>query len=145
MRAALAGLLAGLVIAACATTGPLTPPRGDKKNEITALWTQIRDWRVEAHMGVNPSDKTLIEMTNKPVKTAANVCPDSHVAPPACTDICDLAEAICENATNICAIAAELAPDAWAEEKCTSAKASCKEAKQQCCGCDDVVDAAVKP
>jgi hypothetical protein len=140
-----AALVVGLVIGACAVRSPGVTPFDPRKNEITALWTQIRDWRVEAHLGTNPRTDLVLEMSRVTVRQAANVCPDSHVPPPACEDICSLASAICENAEQICAIAAELAPDAWSEEKCTSAKASCKEAKLQCCGCDDQVDAAVVP
>ena len=136
-----AGLAIGLAIAACAAKGGAGAPKWqismDKKQEITALWTQIRDWRREAHMEVEPSSGTLQYARGMTVRQAAETCPDSHVPPPSCNDICDLADAICDNAENICGIAGEMPDDIWAREKCDSAKASCKEAKQQCCGCND--------
>jgi hypothetical protein len=54
---------------------------------------------------------------------------------PRCTDVCELGTAICDNAEDICAIAAELGDDAWARDKCDSAKASCREAQEGCCEC----------
>ena len=54
-----------------------------------------------------------------------------------CNDVCTIAENICENAAAICRISDELENDRWADEKCASAKASCKEAKETCCGCED--------
>ena len=53
-----------------------------------------------------------------------------------CADVCELGSAICENAEDICAIAAELGDDAWAKDKCDSAKASCREAQERCCQCN---------
>jgi hypothetical protein len=136
-----AGLVIGLAIAACAAKGASPQPKWqiamDKKQEITALWTQIRDWRREAHMEVEPSTAVLQYARGMTVRQAAETCPDSHVPPPSCNDICDLADAICDNAENICGIAGEMPDDIWAREKCDSAKASCKEAKQHCCSCDD--------
>jgi hypothetical protein len=52
-----------------------------------------------------------------------------------CTDTCNLKDAICDNAESICRIAGELGNDDWADKKCSSAKASCKEATQKCCEC----------
>ena len=53
-----------------------------------------------------------------------------------CADVCELGGAICENAEDICAIATELGDDAWAKDKCDSAKASCREAQERCCQCN---------
>jgi hypothetical protein len=52
-----------------------------------------------------------------------------------CGVVCSLADAICENSARICRIADEIEGDAWACGKCSSAKASCKEARQACCRC----------
>jgi len=57
-----------------------------------------------------------------------------------CTDTCTLADHICENADDICSISRDLTKDpsySWARDKCNSAQVSCKEARQQCCGCVD--------
>ena len=141
MKAVIVGLAIGLAIAACAQGGAARPPEwqrnSDKKQEITALWAQIRDWRREGHMDVEPAQALIQSMSKKTVRQAGGVCPDSHVPPATCSDICDLGDAICDNAENICGIAGEMPGDTWAHEKCNSAKASCREAKQRCCDCDD--------
>jgi hypothetical protein len=64
------------------------------------------------------------------------VCSEGHKVPPSCDDVCNLADAICDNAEAICTIAGELGKDDdFAQDKCSSAKGSCREAKQKCCGC----------
>jgi hypothetical protein len=138
VRAALVGLL--VVLAAC--PGPSKGPsaseiRMQKENEITALWTQIRGWRREAKMDVDPSP-VLIAQPPPTVSDAKRVCPEAHPVPAACDDVCSIAENICDNAERICDLADELGKqDDFAQGKCTSAKASCREAKQRCCGCSD--------
>lgn len=138
--AALAGLVAGVSIGACMAPQPGAPTWQrdlEKKNEITALWTQIRDWRQEAGMDLEPAPKTILAVERRAATKVARerLCP-ANPPPAACDDVCGLSEAICENAESICGIAAELAPDDWAEQKCNSAKASCREAKQRCCSCE---------
>ncbi|HET9626271.1 MAG TPA: hypothetical protein VFP84_33140 [Kofleriaceae bacterium] len=144
MRATLAALLAGLVIGclvmACAR--PLEPPewqrRQGKMTEITTLWAQIREWRRVAHMELDPTPADMFQWRSRPVKEVEKVCPDGHEVPPACGDISNLADAICDNAETICGIADELGKDDHdAQEKCASAKASCREAKQRRCACAD--------
>lgn len=137
-RLALAlGLLGLLLIAACASRPASSQGQTqlNKKNEITALWTQIRDWRREAGMGVDPSPTMVFAMSKQNVHAVERTCPDSHSVPATCGDVCNLADAICDNAESICSIAAELGDDPWAKGKCDNAKASCKEARQRCCDC----------
>lgn len=135
--AALAAALAGAFgIAACAR--PVHPPtetRMQKLNEITALWAQIRGWRREAHMDLDPAPLTMHQWRGRTVPEAARVCPEAHRVPPRCDDVCSIGDAICDNAERICTLADELGNDHLAQEKCTSAKASCREAKQRCCSC----------
>jgi hypothetical protein len=133
-----AGIVAGVIVVACAR--PLNPtPEWQraqaKRGEITALWTQIRDWRREAHMGVEPSPQLIFQMRGQPLSSSVRACPDAHQVPPTCGDVCDLGESICDNAERICTIAAELGNDDFSADKCNSAKASCNEAKQRCCTC----------
>jgi hypothetical protein len=138
MRLALVALL--VVSSGC--PGPSKGPsaseiRMQKQNEITALWTQIRGWRREAKMEVDPSP-ILIGAPPKSVSDAKRVCPEAHPVPTECTDVCSIAENICDNAERICQLADELGKqDDFAQGKCTSSKASCREAKQRCCGCSD--------
>ncbi len=135
--AALAVAAAGGWIAACASTSAPRPwpEQQARRNEITVLWAQIRDWRREAGMDVEPDAAAVMAMSRMSVTTAARACVLPRVPTGACNDVCDLGDAICDNAESICAIADEL-NDAWAREKCDSAKASCREAQQRCCGCD---------
>jgi hypothetical protein len=146
MRPALVALGAvafGMWLAACAAKSP-QPEKAlgtDLKQEVTALWTQIRDWRFEAGMNVEPANATKLSMRGQTIATAKRVCPtDPEPTSDRCADVCDLASAICENAGRICEIADELQRDPWAVDKCTSATASCREAKQRCCDCDDDPD-----
>jgi hypothetical protein len=130
------GLLLAVAIWACAAPAPVTTPN-DRYNLLTqqtALWTQIRDWRREAGLRVDPPAELLQEFRGRSLKEAQRVCPDTHPITKTCEDICSLADAICDNAEAICDIAAKLGKDDHqAQEKCTSAKASCREAKQRCC------------
>ena len=137
--AGIAGGLAG-VLGGCART--LEPPewqrRQQKMTEITTLWAQIRDWRRAAHMVLDPTPADMFQWRDRTVSEAALVCPDGRAvaANTPCGDVCSLAEAICDNAEAICGIADELGKnDHDAQDKCTSAKASCREAKQRCCNC----------
>jgi hypothetical protein len=135
-RAVLAVSLAAMLVAfACG--GPQKPDgRVDKRNLLTGYWMQIRDWRHEAKMDLNPSPSMLNQIRFKSVKDAERVCVENHKVPTTCSDICLLATDICDNAEAICDIADELGKDDdYAQGKCIDAKASCREAKQKCCGC----------
>lgn len=138
-RLALGAGVLGAVVGACAARGAAPGASWQlaqqRRDEVTALWTQIRDWRRAADMDLDPMPSAVMAMAAQSVASAGQVCPDAYVPPPACDDVCGLADAICENADVICDIAAELAPDPWADGKCDSAKASCHEAKARCCDC----------
>ncbi len=137
MRGIAIGLLLVVAILSCTAPGPATPKPNDRYDLLTqqtALWTQIRDWRREAGLRVDPPAELLQEFRGRSLKEAQRVCPDTHPVTKPCEDICSLADAICDNAEAICDIATKLGKnDHQAQEKCTSAKASCKEAKQRCC------------
>jgi hypothetical protein len=127
------GLVGGASVGACVKSPAPPPPQ---KNEIMALWTQIRDWRLDAGLPVDPEASSLTGMKGTTVIKARAVCEPEPVSA-TCNDVCDLADAICDNAERICDLASELPGDSWAADKCTSSKASCKEAKQRCCTCDE--------
>jgi hypothetical protein len=131
LGAVLAGAIA--IASACGSRQKVGP---EKSQEILQLWGQIRQWRVEGGMGAEPHPSTLVATVKQTVKQAEAVCPEGHNVPTTCNDVCNLADAICDNAERICIIAAEL-DSAWAADKCTSAKASCREAKQLCCKCSE--------
>jgi hypothetical protein len=131
---AVVALMIGLAGCAARSNAPQWQASQSRKNEITALWTQIRDWRREAGMDVDPLPTTVFAMSRLSVRALDRTCPDSHAVPTTCADVCNLADAICDNAESICSIAAELGDDPWAAGKCDNAKASCKESRQRC-GC----------
>jgi len=128
------------VVVAVSACGRATevPARTDLRAEIAALWTQIRDWRREARMDVEPERDSVLAMRGRPV-SGARVCSSSA---PVCLDVCDLADAICDNAERICDIASQLGDDPWAKDKCDSAKASCTESRERCCTCERQAPAA---
>lgn len=132
--------LAGLVVACKSTVQGREPDwarRMTKMQVINGLWLQIRGWRGDLRMDLDPSPTTENQYHNRTVKQAKSVCPDAQPIAPSCGDTCSLAEDICDNAETICAIADELGKDdAPAQDKCASAKASCREAKQRCCNCN---------
>jgi hypothetical protein len=135
MRASTLGILSLLAIGIATSCGGAQRNGVDpRKNEITALWTQIRDWRREAGLQVDPRVEDMNQVIGTPVREVQRVCPDNHPVPPTCSDVCSLADAICDNAEQICILADQLGKqDTWAQDKCTSAKASCREAKKKCC------------
>jgi hypothetical protein len=142
VKGAALGLALGALVGGFIACGGAQHPDGSsKRGEITALWTQIRDWRREARMDLDPSTQTVFQLKLRTVKDAARVCTEGHKVPTTCDDVCNLADAICDNAETICTIADELGKDDdYAQEKCSSAKGSCREAKQKCCGCSaDVI------
>ncbi|MGE5185065.1 MAG: hypothetical protein ACM31C_23515 [Acidobacteriota bacterium] len=138
MRAIALALVVSFAVVACG--GAQQPVDIDghlrMENEITALWTQIRDWRREAHMNLEPMPGDVFQMRNRSVPQAKSVCTATHEVPPKCGDVCELAGDICDNAEAICKIADDLGKqDEYAQDKCASAKASCREAQQRCCNC----------
>jgi hypothetical protein len=135
---ALAGWIVTALLVSCggATTARPMAESQARRQEITALWAQIRDWRREAGMGVEPDDSAVMAMSRMSVSSAAQACQLPPSPRAGCTDVCGLGDAICDNAESICSIADELGNDAWAREKCDSAKASCREAQERCCRCD---------
>ncbi len=141
MRATTLGavLVTAIVIAASCGGRQMTGQRRTQiTTEITALSTQIRDWRREAKLPVDPRHEDVMGVVMMTVEQARHVCPDSHPVPPSCDDVCGLADAICDNAESICNLADELGKDdTWAQDKCDSAKASCRDAKKRCCGCSE--------
>jgi hypothetical protein len=138
MKATTLGIVLATAIALAVACGSRQKVDTRKQDEITALWTQIRNWRREAHLPVDPRREDVIALEPVPVDQAKHVCPDAHPIPPSCGDVCSLADAICDNAESICILADELGKgDKWAQDKCASAKASCRDAKQLCCKCSE--------
>ena len=143
MRSAPAGIVIVVAIAIGIACGPKKPPGAPKQTQISDLWTQIRGWRRDAGLPVDPRREDVISIERVTVDQAKYVCPDSHAVPATCNDVCSLAEAICDNAETICSLADELGKeDKWAQDKCSSAKASCRDAKKLCCKCSEIENKA---
>lgn len=139
MKGIAVGLALAALVLSCAVNSRRVDTelqtRIDKMNEITQLWVEIRRDRGDLGMPLDPSPSTEMMFRDKPVQDARRVCPDNHAVPTVCTDTCNISDHICENAELICKIADELGKNDRAQEKCTSGKASCREAKQRCCNC----------
>jgi hypothetical protein len=76
------------------------------------------------------------EAMSRPYTTPSTSDPACRpAASPACRDTCTLATAICKNQQRICELAAQLAGDDWAANKCETARASCTAAHDRCCSC----------
>jgi hypothetical protein len=145
---ALFGVVAGVALAACAgksqsreAAAPSAAsgyePLDGRKDDVRELWIQIRQWRVELGMAAEPApgDEHLVAQAVGSLRFCAAT--DAEPTGGTCGDVCNIKEAICDNADSICRIADELEGDAWAAGKCKSAKASCKEATDRCCACAD--------
>jgi hypothetical protein len=101
----------------------------DKKiDEAFAVWNTPRP----------PAPPSQPDMLPAVASTQAKPSADPACKPGSgetCSDTCTLADSICDNANDICKIAAELGDDAYAKGKCASGQASCKAAHDRCCGC----------
>lgn len=139
MRAVALGLAISAVVIACAgrqSGGPDWVGRQHKLDAMDQRLSEIRQWRHERGMGIEPTSMDLLQARKQTVPQAKNVCPAHHVVPKTCSDVCLLADDICDNAEAICNIADELGKDdKEGQDRCASGKASCHEAKQRCCDC----------
>ncbi len=109
-----------------------------RKEEIRAAWDRIGELRASPKLGL-PREPvgTFTAPTSLADLRQCVEGPEEPEVSEGCSDVCNIKDAICDNAEDICRIASELDGDAWAADKCNSAKASCKEAKEICCGCID--------
>jgi hypothetical protein len=134
--------LALLLLIGCARAQTPTPAwesRQHKLDEMDRRLAEIRQWRHEKGMRIEPAQPFVMAARGQTVHEAKNVCPDNHVVPKSCGDVCLLSDDICDNAEAICAIADELGKDdREGQDRCASAKASCAEAKKNCCDCTPV-------
>ena len=149
MRGVAVGLALAATVLACARP-PVSEPSWSRRQRLLDAMDQrlseIRQWRHERGMGIEPTTMDLLQARKETVPQAKNVCPDHHVVPKTCSDICLLSDDICDNAEAICAIADELGKDdKEGQDRCASAKASCHEAVQRCCDCSAIDARPVAP
>jgi hypothetical protein len=111
--------VAALLAASCGGTQS-RPERVDPADEIIMLSTQVQAWRRELGPSCDPVRAELLGFA-RPVDRFASCAADE--------DSCNLVEALCDNAEQICVLAGERGNDAWSNEKCVAAKRSCREAR----------------
>jgi hypothetical protein len=147
------GLLAGVccaVVIACGAAAPKSsatmPPGADggagaglRDPRIVELDRTI-DTELQkldlARPAASPPEPGCAPGCIQPMSVTAASDPQCHPASnDTCKQSCDIADAICNASSKICSIATELGGDAWANERCTSGKASCDAAHGKCCGC----------
>jgi len=112
----------------------------DPHAEIDALDRRIADQLARAHVTppavASCSGASCATAMSQPFATPAVSDAACHTAASdKCTDACTLSTAICSDQQKICDLAAQLADDDWAANKCASARASCKAAHDNCCSC----------
>lgn len=146
MKGVASGLALGAAVAAllvaCSARSPqrsMAPASYEvqdlRKDEIRDLWMQIRTWRVEARLAADPPWPVIQHATRFAVADLRQCPSRPDPQTETCQDVCTLKDAICDNAASICQIAEELGGDPWADQKCESAKGSCREARDRCCTC----------
>ena len=126
-----------VALVACGGAPPISDTnRLDKHEEILQRWSEIRTWRRDAGLPLDPNPQLVSQMSSTTAQAQKRLCPDNHDVPATCNQVCNLSDAICDDAEQICKIADELGKDDdFAQTKCNDAKASCRESKQRCCGC----------
>ena len=74
MKVVVAGIAIGAAIASIVACGGSQRPTGiAERNEIGALWIQIRGWRSEAKMGLDPPAQ-MMQMRSSLGAVRANRC-----------------------------------------------------------------------
>lgn len=135
--AAVFALAIASITAACGLRGSSGEPSyediDESREEIRQLWREIREWRVSGGMDADPQTHAM-RATDRHTVDALRSCP-ARPETDRCRDVCDLKDAICDNAERICRIARRIGNDPWSEERCSRAKASCREARERCCEC----------
>jgi len=129
-----------LLVLLSACQRPVSQPawvsRQHRLDEMDRRLAEIRQWRHERGMRIEPAQPFVMAAHRQSVHDARAACPDNHVVPKSCGEVCSLADDICDNAEAICAIADELGKDdREGQDRCASGKASCAEAKKSCCDC----------
>lgn len=156
-RAVIFAMIAAMCVSiACGGAKPHTDAVvDDRRNEVEALWAQIQQLEKQANYdddivssagSIVDADITVTaENAPRPASTRASSrsplkerkwCHENNDERDAqCGDVCELAGAICVNATSICRIAHDLKDEQWANQKCNSATMSCTRADNRCCQC----------
>jgi len=120
--------------------GGITDPRAELDRldqEITSQMQQLTEPRPAPAADLcvtNCGRQPMAGAAQKAIEPADPTCKPAKTE--TCTESCNLKSSICDNASRICTIAADLGGnDAYANEKCNRGLASCEAAKKRCCSC----------
>ena len=120
-------------------SGPPPPLPDDPATQIDKLHADVLARRAALSLPTPPAGPTD---TCEPVCTIADPpAAPTHTAGctpgagSACAATCAQADAACDDAAQLCAIAKQLKTEALAASRCQDASASCAEAHAPCCDC----------
>ena len=138
IRELLLGCGLAVAIFACAPHNRVpqpVQPVDPRVTDIALRMQDIRDDRSKLGLRIDPSRQQIMAAIQYRI---APMCPGNEPDSPTCEAKCTLAQDICDNAAAICRISEEdLRGNSWAADQCNSARASCKEASQKCCSCNE--------
>jgi hypothetical protein len=123
--------------AASPEAGTPTMP-GDPRSEIAQLEAELDAAAAQLEL---PAPTPMAADAVPPAEAMATPVPraDDPACRPSpsetCQTSCTLSDSICTNATRICKLADQLAPDTWAAQRCASANERCTASRARCCGC----------
>jgi hypothetical protein len=120
-------------------SGPPPPLTDDPSTRIDKLHADLVVRRAALSLPTPPPRPaqtcepvcTIDDPPEKPSRTAG-CAPDAGSA---CTAACTQADAVCDDAAQICSIAKDLRTEAWAADRCRDAGATCADARAPCCAC----------
>lgn len=120
-------------------SGPPPPLDDDPSTKVDKLYADLGARRAALSLPTPPPssddecqpDCTLAEPPKPPTQTAG--C--AVGAGSTCANACTQADAACDDAAKICAIAKDLRTDSTAAGRCREASATCAEAHEPCCAC----------
>lgn len=120
-------------------SGPPPPLDDDPSTKVDKLYADLVARRSALSLPTPPAspdeacepDCPLAEPPAQPTHTAG--C--TVGAGSACVNACTQADAACDDAAKICAIAKELRTDSTAAGRCRQASATCVSAHEPCCAC----------
>jgi hypothetical protein len=120
-------------------SGPPPPLPDDPHTQVDKLYADLVARRAALSLPAPPPSPpeacepvcAIEDPPDKPSHTAG--CTPGTGA--ACTTACTHADAACDDAGRLCAIAKDLRTDAVAADRCRDARATCGEAHAPCCEC----------
>jgi hypothetical protein len=121
-------------------SGPPPPLADDPGTRVDKLYADLIARRAALALPTPPPASedpcepvcAIDDPPDKPSRTAG--CAPG--AGSACAATCGQADAACDDAAQICAIAKELRTEASAAGRCRDARATCADAHAPCCGCN---------